>query len=249
MADGTEFTFTMDVYKPETIPMKRLAEYMQEVAKLLGSEHGVHFAELRGGSTVLAALADAVSEPKVTKRLFLVKNTGGPQDAQQAWRKIDDMLVEDNGIAAIAKEGSNVIEFPGRTRPKPEILDEVCQREFLDGELMQIGGTDDSVPVHLYNAEQKKTFKCNIPKAKARALAVHLFGPQIRVYGDAIWKRDASGNWVLKTMWIDDFAVLRQSAVAEEIRGLRLIPGNTWHEVADPLSELLDIRYGSEVAS
>ena len=37
-----EFRFTIDAFTPSTIPLLRLAEYMQDFAILLGNEKSVH---------------------------------------------------------------------------------------------------------------------------------------------------------------------------------------------------------------
>ena len=48
------YSLYIDAYSPETMPMARLAEYMQSFAQMLGHEAGVHFAGLKPGSTRLA---------------------------------------------------------------------------------------------------------------------------------------------------------------------------------------------------
>ena len=56
MREQHEYRFTIDAYSPETLPMSRLAEYMAEVARLLGKVDQVHFVRLEPGSTVLVCL-------------------------------------------------------------------------------------------------------------------------------------------------------------------------------------------------
>jgi hypothetical protein len=48
-----EYRFKITAYTPATIPMARLAEYMAELAVVLGEEEHVHFVRLQKGSTVL----------------------------------------------------------------------------------------------------------------------------------------------------------------------------------------------------
>jgi hypothetical protein len=50
MAGSSEYRLKIDVYTPATIPMARLAEYMQEFAVLLGEAKSVHFVRLEEGS-------------------------------------------------------------------------------------------------------------------------------------------------------------------------------------------------------
>lgn len=246
MEDQREFLLTLDDFTPTSITMVRLSQYMKEFSALLGHVEHVHFSELRDGSCKLAAYSDSVSEPKVEKRLYLVRSNGGPQDARTASRNIDDMLAEDNTSGSISSNGAKVIEFAGRNRPKPVIIDTVRQRECLDGELVSIGGKDETVPVHLYDARQGKYFKGNTSKEKARELAHYLFGAELRVFGESEWRLDEDGAWTLKTIWIEDFCVLNQDSVSDTVKRLRAIPGNEWHLIADPLAELMNLRYGTE---
>jgi len=47
MPTGRELLeFVIDAYSPETLPMSRLAEYMAQLATLLGEKDHVHFVEL-----------------------------------------------------------------------------------------------------------------------------------------------------------------------------------------------------------
>ena len=65
---GTEYRFRIDAYSPETMPMARLAEYMAELALLLGEPSAVHFKRLARGSTVLVNSVDREAAPKVRQR-------------------------------------------------------------------------------------------------------------------------------------------------------------------------------------
>ena len=53
MNDQHEYRFVIDALSPDSLPMARLAEYMGELARLLGRPDQVHFERLEGGSTVL----------------------------------------------------------------------------------------------------------------------------------------------------------------------------------------------------
>lgn len=48
------YRFVIDEsFTPDTLPMWRLAEYMTDMADLLGEKSYVHFVQIEGGSTVL----------------------------------------------------------------------------------------------------------------------------------------------------------------------------------------------------
>ena len=53
MKEQREYRFVIDAYRPDTLPMARLAEYMGELARLLGRLDQVHFVRLEEGSTAL----------------------------------------------------------------------------------------------------------------------------------------------------------------------------------------------------
>src|SRR5262249_53008874 len=46
-----EYQFQIDAYTPETFPMKRLSEYLQDLAVLFGETEHVHFDRLKAGTT------------------------------------------------------------------------------------------------------------------------------------------------------------------------------------------------------
>ena len=47
----TSYVFRMDCWEPGTLPVKRLAQYLEKLAVLFGEPESVHFVKLRPGST------------------------------------------------------------------------------------------------------------------------------------------------------------------------------------------------------
>ncbi|HTX36818.1 MAG TPA: hypothetical protein VME43_17435 [Bryobacteraceae bacterium] len=214
----------IDAFTPETIPMARLADYMTSLAELLGHREHVHFGDLKQGSLAVAARVDEVALRKVEKRLEEVRYGAGPDLAQKALREIDDKLAEDNAIGRILRGKAKLIEFPGRTRPVEAKLGPVEQPGALDGEIIQVGGRDETINVHLKSGDQ--IHFCVTSKAVARRLAPHIFGGPVRVHGKGIWARVASGAWVLKRFEIAEFETLQETSLAKMFEGLRtrLVP-------------------------
>src|SRR5262245_42318262 len=79
-----EFRFEIKAYTPETMPLQRLAEYLDHLATLLGEAKSVHLVRLEGGSTVPVLAVDWESVPKVKKRANDVRNNEGPAEATKA---------------------------------------------------------------------------------------------------------------------------------------------------------------------
>jgi hypothetical protein len=214
----------IDSFTPETIPMARLADYMSSFAELLGHCEYVHFGKLKPGSLSVAARVDEIGRRKVERRVDEVRYGGGPEPARKALREIDDKLAEDNAVGRIVHGKAKLIEFPGRTRRVEEKLGPIEQPGTLDGEVIQVGGRDETINIHLKAGEQIHT--CVTSKSIARRLAHHIFGSTIRVRGAGTWARLESGVWILKRFEITDFETLDETPLSKLFEGLRtrLVP-------------------------
>lgn len=239
------YTLHINAYSPETIPMARLALYMQQLAALLGHENSVHFKALELGSTRLVSRVDHEEVPKVAHRLTLVRRGDGPPDAAKAQGEIDRLLAEDNADGVIFEADGDVpiIAFPGVKRPRPEVYGPFNQEGSLDGLLISIGGADQTVHVQL-QAGDVKYVGIETDRDTARQLAKHMYEP-IRVSGVGRWLRDAEGRWILKKFRLQSFIVLRAEGLREAADRLRRIEGSGWSELEDPLNALKGLRGGS----
>jgi predicted ATPase len=74
-----EYRYVIDAFTSDTLPMARLAEYMREVAALLGEPERVHFARLEAGSAVLVSKIEARVGPKVAARVNGLKDGTAPR--------------------------------------------------------------------------------------------------------------------------------------------------------------------------
>ena len=214
----------IDSLTPETIPMARLAGYLADFAEVLGHFERVHFEELNPGSLSVAVRVDEIAQRKVDKRIDEVRYGGGPHSARKALQDIDDKLAEDNALGRIIRGKTRLIEFPGRTRHVEEKLGPIEQAGTLDGEVIQVGGRDETINVHLKAGEQIHI--CVTSKAIARRLASHIFGGVIRVRGSGTWARLESGAWILKRFAIADFETLDETPLSKLFEDLRsrLVP-------------------------
>jgi len=242
-----EYRFKIDAYTPKTIPMARLAEYMLDLATLLGEKEHVHFLRLEGGSTTVVQMIDKESLPKVGARIssINVAEGEGPEDALRAFKAIDRHLAEDNAVGHLYRgDGVEVIHFPGCEKAKPLTFGAFNQPGSLDGLLIKIGGKDETVPVHLLEGDV--THICNATRDMARQLAPHLFAGPLRVHGTGRWERDAEGAWNLKRFNITDFEVLEDAPLSAVVERLRQVPGSGWKQIDNPYAALQCLRQGSD---
>ena len=238
VADGREYKFRIDAYTPETLPMERLAEYMADLAHMLGEPASVHFVRLDSGSTVLVQKIDEEAEPKVRHRIRSVKSGDGPADAIKAFEKLNRRLMDDNAIGALSDENNtSIIEFPGRNLLEPVTFGAFNQTGFVDGTLIRVGGTREIVPVILGRSDETQ-IRCQATRELAKTMAQFLFGPELRVHGNGRWHRDNTGNWILDRFTAGRFEILRDEPLSAVVARLRNVSGNEWPEVTDPWKEL-----------
>jgi len=243
VAQFHEYRFRIDVFTPDTIPMARLAEYMGDLAQLLGENERVHFVRLEKGSAVLVQKVEIQAQPKVNDRLRQAASGEGPEDVMRAFRAIDRRLAQDNAVVSLSEaDGAQILRFPGREAPTPLTFGAFNEHGSLDGVLIRIGGKDETVPVHIQDREL--VHQCNATRDMAKALAPYLYGAPLRVHGEGRWERDAEGAWLLKRFNIREFDVLDDAPLSEVVGRLRQVPGNRWKEMEDPLAELQRLRHG-----
>ena len=219
MGGEETYEFLIDAFTPASIPMARLAEYMGDFAALLGNEDHVHFERLRAGSLAVVSRVDPVAENKVRRRLDEVRYGTAPKAAMEASRKIDEKLSADNAIGRILHGRAKIIEFPGRSRPVESSIGPVVQPGTLDGEVIQIGGRDETINVHIRSGDE--IHLCITTKPTARRLAHHIFGPPVRVGGRGTWSRAESGAWKLRRFDIESFETLDETPLSKLFEGLR----------------------------
>jgi hypothetical protein len=186
------YEFRIDAFIPQTLPMARLAEYMSDLAMLLGNTEKVHFVRLRKGSTSLVHEVEWEAAPKVKERIRAIRQSEAPPDVMKAYGSIDHRLASDNAVGCLIEPLQHkVLEFPGRSRTASGAFGPFTQPGTLDGIPIMVGGKLDPVPVHL--EEGDIIHSCYASRTTARRLAEYLFVSTVRVVGNGRWHRDSDG--------------------------------------------------------
>ena len=243
------YRFVIDEsFTPDTLPMWRLAEYMSDLADLLGEKPSVHFVQIESGSAVLVQDVDHVAYPKVRTRVHAIKRGDAAPDAQRAYESLNRRLAADNASGALMEAQSaalrtpaRVLEFPGKKIIVDPDYGPISQPGSLQGTVIVVGGESDPVPVHLQDGETVHICRARRPVAKD--LAGHIFGGPVRVSGNGRWLRDSTGAWVMRSFQIASFIPLEDSTLSAVVGKLRQIPGK-WKETPDAAQVLNELRTG-----
>jgi hypothetical protein len=238
-----DYRFKIDApYTPATMPMARLAEYMAQIAAILGEPRNVHFVGLELGSTVLVQKIDAEAAPKVRDRVERTRRGEGPREAVVAERTLNQMLRDDNGKATLNEDSAEIFVFPGREIEQPIKFATFSQDGTLDGVVIRLGGRNETVPVILESGT--RAYQCQANRSVAKRLAAHIFEDEVRAIGTGRWYIDANGTWILDRFTISDFIVLDSEPLTAVVSALRGIRGSDWENVNDPWADLMEIRNG-----
>lgn len=229
-------------FSPDTIPMERLAEYLREVARLLGERSAVHFSGVSEGSVALHAVIDQPSIVRVAERISSIDSPNPIADATKAYTILDDMLRKDNATGSLRDDQDRVvIPFPGKNKTSPLSFGPFKQDGTLSGQVIRIGGKDETIPVTLRDGDAILT-RLSTNEETALRLSKHYLGQTIRVHGVGTWIRNTDGVWKLESFKINDFDLLDETPLDEVVTRLRSAQGSEWGSVPDPVSDLLAER-------
>jgi hypothetical protein len=220
------YVFRIDAFSPGTLPMARLADYMAQLAKLIGHAEHTHFIGVEEGSAKLVHTVDEEDAEGVRGRLSDVAAGTGPKDALAARAKLDDLLAEDQAVGELCERGGAVIlPFPGRLREKPLTFPAFRQDGAIEGQVVSIGGKDASAHAILQDGDITLT-GLTMKRGLARDLAQYLYGPKVRLTGNGRWERHPDGAWKLLEFRVEGFKTLDEKPLAEVLQELRRLPGN-----------------------
>ena len=228
--------------------MARLAEYLSDLALIMGHKESVHFMSTDDGSAQSVMYVDEDEEARVTTQIQNAARGMGPRKANEAYKRVDVRLRQDNAVGNIvnASRNAEIIEFPGRKADLPQAYGPINERASLIGVLKRVGGFDDSIPVHLQRADGV-VFFCQAAPFLAKEL-IGFYEKTIRVHGIATYYRE-QGLWKLENFRIQSYdpQPLAEDSLFETIRKLRAIPDNEWNQSEDPLGELGKLRHGEDL--
>ena len=234
---SSEIRWKIDAYTAETMPLDRLAEYLKELAALLGEPQHLHLMRVDSSSTVPVLRVDDEAVQHIRQRGDDIRFGRAPSAVMQRYRKINQMLRDDKAGAALYEGDAEIIPFPGLNEPPPTIGG-VRQQGALDGRLQRVGGVQKWVPIQLRTLDDQTITHCYALRSLAKEMGHHLFEP-VRLYGRGRWTRTARGEWVLDDFYVDTFEVLSDEPLPSIVAALRSVRAE-WS--SDPIGNIQSRR-------
>ncbi|MFC7334088.1 hypothetical protein [Rhodocista pekingensis] len=246
MDDVQKYVFKIKgEYTIGTLPMSRLAEYMADLARMLGEPSKVHFVELVRSSIGLVHSVERDASPLVDARIDDIEQGTADVVHMDAYRALNKKLREDRSVGELQPVGrdARVLMFPGKDAPEPVKLSGVPGAGSIDGTIIRVGGTRDEIPVCVQSGHVVHA-RCVASKALAKELARFLFEGELRLYGQGKWARDEDGIWTLQRFAIRSFEPLDMTPLTSAVAELRAIEGADWASADDLWREAMEIRHG-----
>jgi hypothetical protein len=206
---------------------------------MLGQEEHVHLIEIRESSTALVPFVDEAAFRKVQKQILAIRNASASQKAMKLYHSIDNRLAADGASAVLRGAYGAVVQFPGNSnKPVSEDLGPVIEAESIDGEIIQIGGRDETISVYIRDKHDTPVI-CTTTRDKGRSLAKLIF-QQVRINGQATWIR-ANHRWQRTDFSIDSWSELAERTLETTVQQLRDVPTPNIDKI-DPFALLAELR-------
>jgi hypothetical protein len=239
-----ELRFRIEGTTPHTLPMRRLAEYMKNLALLYGSDAHVHFLRMDEGSATCVSEVDEIVEQEVIARTKDAVLGKGAKEAVKSYGDLGEMLEDDDWRAEITtEEGDLLAEFAPRAEQDEQVIGPLWQEGALDGLLTRIEGVDETIHITLISEEHRR--KAQTSRIIGMQLGPLFYKP-IRVFGRGKWFRTAHGKWELEKFIVQNFEAVDDESLPEIVSRLRSIPDNDLKKLEDPIGEMLKLRHGEE---
>jgi hypothetical protein len=237
MADFEEFSFVIPAYSPETMPLDRLIEYLQQISVVVGDAANLHLTKIERSSTAPIFHVPKRAALEAKERAAQFTRGAGTKDQKRAYNRLRRMVRRDAPEAtrpAVLIEAKMVIlEIPAAPEDV-SVLSGVHQATTIDGLLISVGGAGDAAALRLQTLDGETIAGFSATRTLAKEMAKFIYEP-LRVSGPGVWGRSEDGVWGLERMQIQSFELLDDRALALVFAELRELKVNWPNNVNDLL--------------
>lgn len=243
--------FVIDGYTPDTLPMERLAQYLLDLAGILGERDHVHFERVGEGSAALRHWVDSPAASKVRAHVAAARVIGSSSPERRAYESLDRKLLEDGASGYIREsvaggEWGRLLSFPGKNRSTEQESDPefgpFTEHGTLQGRIINVGGKSQLANINIQQGED--VYYCEATRDLATELAPLLYKVDVRVFGTGKHFRRADGTWEMRSFRITDYEELNQLGLPDVIDRLREITRRVGlhNSILHKLADLRDDR-------
>ncbi len=242
MKAGKDIVWCLKGQTPDRIPMARLAEYMQQLAVLLGQQDCLHFIKVEEGSLNVHVKADgAGTVGRITDRVKALRQDSAPPEAKRAYRRINEMVYEDGGPARLTGPAA-ILYFPG-IKPTEKAPLSIVDYGDVVGKLYALAERDGKVSARIRPITGENYIQCIASLDVGKELRKFLFEP-VRVYGRGTWIENGDA-WVCDGLTVEEVWPIHSASMRNAIDALRALDIE-WPD--DPIKEMADLDEVDEVA-
>ena len=240
-ASKWDYALRLSGVQPQSIPMAKLAEYMEKWAALLGAENTPVFAGMVKGSVVLRARVGDTAKNETHQRL---RNAPYDKNAAKLIADLERMAARD-GIKGqiLDAQGGEILRISPPSKP---LFDPIIVADSgeIDGEIFRISGKDSTTSVGVLEHGSGQAISIEVrDDALARQLAQHFKAGPVRIYVHGTWMRNESGEWEPKALYADRMETLDNSPALEILSQLGALPGG-WKDIQNPEDFIAQLRSG-----
>lgn len=199
-------TFSLHIkkYTPDTLPFKRLMEYLVQLQKLFEGEK-VHFVRVAKGSAAPEFIIRNEDAYRIEAKINSLSDFNN-----QTYSKIKKLLQEDESDAYFTKNNKRIFEIKYANDNIQKY--DIKQDEEILGYVIKVGGKDDTVPLCICDLyDETITYNCNTTRDLAKSIARYLFETPVKITGKANWIKIGNSNWELKSFNVKSFDVIQNN--------------------------------------
>jgi hypothetical protein len=229
----TTYTLRILGRYPDTIPLGRLGEYIQEFAELLGADNQPRFQKIKRASIGIVAEVPNARRAHTATRLREAQQRPDSR-AGKVLQRLGVLLGEDHtqGASILDNEGNEIAHLQA-IEPANDDGPVIRQIDTVDGIVTGLIGSDDTMNLHLRDDENRDINLIVKDMDLARRILEHFRRGVLRVQVDGLWERTSNG-WVPKS----NRCVVQTFEVLEPVS----IRDNGWDAMSDPVAAWKDLR-------
>jgi hypothetical protein len=240
MADYEELSFVIPGYTPETMPLDRLIDYLQQMSVVLGDPKNLHLVEIRKSSVAPVLHAPKAIALEARDRAHRVERGDGTKRQTEAYNRIRQMVRRDaigdkySGRSALLKSANKVIlEIPAAPEDHG-VIEGIRQYTTIDGQLIKVGGAGDNASLQLQVLDGNILSGFTASRNLTKELAPLIY-ESVRLMGIGQWCRSSDGKWHLERMLVQSYEKLEDedaTITLEKLRGVKVEwPNDFWAEI------------------